>query len=426
MNSATAIEVRHLAKMYRVYNRPADIFWELLARRPRHQQFWALRDVSFDVRRGEVVGVIGRNGAGKSTLLKILAGTLDKTAGEVVVQGRISAILELGTGFHPEYSGRENITMGGMCLGMSRDEIRGKLDSIIDFSELREVIDRPFKTYSSGMQARLTFSTAISVEPDVLIIDEALAAGDALFAAKCHQRIRAIAAGGATVFFVTHGLGIVYDLCTQALLFHRGELLLQGEPRRVGAAYERLLEEERSGAKMAVTDSAPAAAAESTIVAFRVGAQDDAASDAEILDMAILDADGSPVSGLFHGESYTVRSRCLCRRDCPRLTMGFRVRNTQGRVIYGTATFLQGAAVAGKAGEIVEVLFSWDCWLNSGSYLLDGGVGHRQGENDYQMIHHLRDGRAFTVHCPKRFNGEVDFRSTVVSVTTHAECLPCG
>jgi len=292
-----AIVVRNLSKAYKVYDRRSSVLLEMITGRPRHREAWALRDISFTVQRGEVVGVIGRNGSGKSTLLKILAGTLDRSGGDVEIDGKISAILELGTGFHPDYSGRENIIMGGLCLGMSRQEMERKADSIIDFSELRAVIDQPFKTYSSGMKARLTFAVAISVEPDILIVDEALATGDQFFVAKCIQRIEQLCQSGATVFFVSHSLSLVERLCQRALWIDQGQMLCDGPARTVCREYEISNLSERQRVRQQVSNAAADSAPEP--------AQPLGTGEARILDLTIRDEDGQPCTVLQAGKAYT-------------------------------------------------------------------------------------------------------------------------
>jgi lipopolysaccharide transport system ATP-binding protein len=252
--SDTAIRAASLGKVFRVWRHPSDILKEALTGRRHHSEFAALRDVSFDVTRGSVVGIMGRNGAGKSTLLRIIAGTLDATSGSVLVAGRISAILELGTGFHPEYSGRENVFLGGLCLGLTRAEIAQRLDEIVAFAELEEFIDQPFRTYSSGMQARLTFSVATAVDPDILIIDEALAVGDARFQLKSFDRVRQFRRQGKSILLVSHSIDQVVSICDRAILLERGSIFAQGEPSLVGNIYHELL----FGPQVAATEPLPA------------------------------------------------------------------------------------------------------------------------------------------------------------------------
>jgi ABC-type polysaccharide/polyol phosphate transport system ATPase subunit len=360
-----AIKISKLRKDFKIYTHPRQIIGELLLGR-KVPLFTALDDINFSVGKGEVVGIMGRNGAGKSTLLRIIAGTLDASAGSVEVNGRISAILELGTGFNPQYSGRENILAGGACLGMSRKEIAAKMDTVIDFSELRAFIDQPFKTYSSGMQARLTFAVAIAIEPEILIVDEALAVGDAAFQAKCYARIREFRETGGSILLVTHAENIITRFCDRAVLLEHGHMLMDDRPDKVVSAYmEMIYARKRSAAarsgvevstpcvsggqggfdftspegrtackaevmrKLGLSPAAPQG------LAKRIGN----AEAAEILDLFILDEKGNKVTLLESGGRYRLAVVILFYADLHEYAFGFNIYDGYGTLVFGINTF---------------------------------------------------------------------------------------
>jgi len=390
--TASAICVRHVAKRFELYQRPQDMMIELLTRRPRHVEHWALRDVSFDVAPGEVVGIMGRNGAGKSTLLKILTGTLARTAGEVSVNGRISAILELGTGFHPEYSGRQNVYMGALCLGMSRAEIERKFDWIVDFSELADVIDRPFKTYSTGMQARLMFSTAVAIEPEILIVDEALAVGDARFQRKCFDKFREFRNLGKTILLVTHSQEIITSMCSRAILLEQGQVVADSDPRYVSKYYHRLLfggdqaPGEESPVQEAVAEPMPAAEVPPSPIVERGGEMRYGDRAVELTAMDVASADGQTVLRIDSGTSFKFRARLEAREDVPSPVVGFLVRDLRGLVVFGTDTQLQGLHLpALRQGEALDVEMAGRMWASPGLYSLTAGCARANG-----MQHDMR------------------------------------
>lgn len=409
--SEFAIRVANLTKEYKKYSRPLDMLLEIISGKPRHTAFRALDNISFDVKRGEVVGLIGRNGAGKSTLLKILAGTLDKTSGEVEVNGKISAILELGTGFHPQYTGRENIVMGGMCLGMSREEIESKIPSIIEFSELRDFIDQPFRTYSSGMQARLTFSVAISVLPEIFIVDEALAAGDALFQEKCFRRIREIVSSGATVFFVSHSMSTIIELCDSAILFSKGQLLLKGSPREVGYAYDQILAQERH---LAATGKIA-----SNILSVGPGRKQTTPhpdAKVEIESLQLVDHEGVPVATAARGVEYAIRVVIHCFADIPDISISFKIETPSGLAVYGLQTALLGRHITAHKGKRITVNFGFPCMLQTGQYLIGGGVAEMLGDSNFTVISLMRAAHAFEVTGRQTFAGVADLGGCISSI----------
>jgi lipopolysaccharide transport system ATP-binding protein len=238
-----SIHAKDVSKVYRLYNEPAgrlkEIIWR--GRRSYHLDFWALKNISFKVKKGSTVGVIGRNGSGKSTLLQLIAGIVAPTSGEIEVSGRVSALLELGSGFDPEFTGRENVFMNGSILGLDRDEISMRFKDIEKFAGIGNFMDQPVKLYSSGMYVRLAFATAINVDPDIMLVDEALAVGDIVFQHRCMSKIREIQQKGKTIFFVSHDIGAVQKLCTEAVLLEKGEVLCNGDPEEVVQEYYKII-----------------------------------------------------------------------------------------------------------------------------------------------------------------------------------------
>lgn len=383
--SDAAISVRQLGKAYRLYAHPRDMLFEALSGKTRHQDFQALDDISFDVAHGSVVGLMGRNGAGKSTLLRIIAGTLDATSGQVHTAGRIAAILELGTGFHPDYTGRENIYLGGLCLGLSRKEVQSRVDEVIAFSELQDHIDRPFRTYSSGMQARLTFSVATCVDPDILIIDEALSVGDARFQLKSFDRIREFKRRGKSILLVSHSINHITSLCDHAILLDGGKLLKQGEPNAVGNAYHELLFGVPKGP--AVLPDPVAETGEADGIALP---QSETASDREhrygdgaarIVSFRLTDRAGQTVTRLQSCDHYVAEVVIRAMRRTEELCVGILVRNHRGQDIFGSDMLVAGVPLIAPMSPDAEVTVRVSLRANmaAGDYFFTAGLARADG-----------------------------------------------
>ena len=356
-------------------------------RRSYHQEFWALRDISFEVGQGETVGIVGANGSGKSTLLQIITGTLAATTGGVKTEGRISALLELGSGFNPEFTGIENARMNAALLGISRDEIDALMPAIEAFAEIGAFLHQPVKTYSSGMYVRLAFAVAVAVDPEILIVDEALAVGDAVFQHRCQRRIRQMRERGATVLFVSHDAAAVRALCSRAILLDRGRMIAEGKPSDVFNRYQRIVMSrerdydeqvmeaaETTGACLTIDAGADAPAAPANY-AYRHG---DGA--ARVVGIDLCGADSRPAGTIESGEDVTVRVRFRCERALEIPVCGILIRDRHGIHVYGTNTLMQRAdADAAHAGDELEAAFRFNCRLAPGQFSITIAVHSPDG-----------------------------------------------
>jgi lipopolysaccharide transport system ATP-binding protein len=401
---ARMIRVNAISKRYRLYHRPADrlLQWVLPSRRgPEH---WALRDVTFDVAAGSSMGIVGPNGAGKSTLLKILTGTTQATSGDWTVEGRVASLLELGMGFHPEFTGRQNVTFGARMAGLDDAELDERFPTIVDFAELGSFIDQPVRTYSSGMLLRLGFALASSVEPDVLIVDEALAVGDLHFQQKCLTRIRRLHETGATILFVSHDPSLVKKFCHEAILLDQGRMIDRGKPDAVIDFYTAMLAERyREGGRGARTVRAGAEEPSGD------GTERRAAGDDDVF-LPPLEVRGhrtgnfrAAITGVWleggaaHGNSRIVTTGALARlhvrwvalEAVPSATVGIAIKDRLGQEIYGVNTAYRQIAIEQvAAGEAVETIFEMPINLGEGLYSVTAAVhaGHDHTENCYDWI----------------------------------------
>lgn len=396
MSSNYAIEVEAISKIFPIYNKPVDRLKEAVffGKRDFHRKFRALNNVSFQVEQGTTMGIIGKNGSGKSTLLQIIAGTLNPSQGSVIKNGKVAAILELGAGFNPEFTGKENVFLNGAILGLSQEEIEDRYDEIVAFADIGDFIDQPVKTYSSGMFVRLAFAVAINVDPDILIVDEALAVGDIFFTHKCKNKMREIVDSGKTVLIVSHDILTIKSFCEKAILLEKGDVILQGTGEEVADYYQKSMHEENYQNR----SSKPKPQIDSTIIinegsnawfydeslindsSLRFGE-----GEARYVGIRLLKQDGEVASLFEHGEEVTIQASIEYSQDCGKeLEYGLIVRDINGIDIMGFNSHVMDIVLPPAKKETrLLVSFSFPLVLAPGSYSLALGLKERFPNTHY-------------------------------------------
>ena len=431
MSSDISIQVEGLSKCYHIYDRPRDRLLQML-RAGKHQyfrEFWALHDVSFSVRRGETVGIIGRNGSGKSTLLQMICGTVSPSTGTISTQGRVAALLELGAGFNIEFTGRENVMLNAAILGFSAQDMQARMAEVLEFSELGDFLDQPVKTYSSGMYARLAFSIAIHVDPDILIVDEALSVGDARFVAKCMRRIKEIKEQGTTILFVSHDVGSIRTLCERVVWLDKGRLVEQGDVFPVTGRYmEFMFQDEQTEEEIlhAEIESEQMSSIHANVeqegdtpLALSTAARDVSeirldsrpvthwgSHKGSILSAAVLDADGVRKNVHYWNSAIEVRIELCIPADIPRehLSVAFSIKDLQGSdLIVSTTHDFDGKVLPDM--ERFSVSFQLNNYLLTGKYLLVAALENRQ-HSDIHYYEYVEGAHYFSSLSDARLFGQ--------------------
>ena len=435
MQSNLAINVCDVTKIYRLYDKPIDRLKESisLTHKKYHKEFFALDKISFSVEKGSTVGIIGTNGSGKSTILKIITGVLNPTTGSVEVDGNISALLELGAGFNMDYTGIENIYMNGTMMGFSREQMEAKLPEILEFADIGDFVYQPVKTYSSGMFVRLAFALAINVEPEILIVDEALSVGDVFFQAKCYRRMEEIRKTGTTILMVTHDMGSVIKYCDKVILLNKGEFLAEGPAGEMVDLYKKILagrmdDLEADLAKRLDSNFSDMMELNNDInkthakeyhglmkdkISINQNKTEYGDGRAEIYDLGLLDSKGELTNLLLKGEEFTIREKIRFNANIESPIFTFTIKDKKGTELSGTNTMFEGVEVKPvKPGDEAVVEFKQKMTLQGGEYLLSMScTGFENGT--HVVYHRLYDVTFITVISNKNTVGVYDMESKV-------------
>lgn len=429
MDKNLAISVQGVSKIYKLYDKPIDRLKEAvsLTHKSYHRDFFALSDISFDVKKGETVGIIGTNGSGKSTILKIITGVLSPTTGTAEVSGNISALLELGAGFNSEYTGLENIYMNGTMMGFSRQEMERRMDDILRFADIGDFVNQPVKTYSSGMFVRLAFALAINVDPEILIVDEALSVGDVFFQAKCYRRMEEMMKNGTTILMVSHDMGSIIKYCDKVVLLNRGHFVAQGEAGKMVDLYKKILANQTDELAEALIEEKKEALGlpvEATVSDKRMKdrmnlnpeVQEYGDGRASFEDFGTLDARGNVTNLLLKGEMFTIRERVRFHAPIENPIFTYTLRDKKGTDITGTNTLFEGTEIKPvKDGDVYMVSFRQKMNLQGGEYLLSMScTGYENGE--HVVYHRLYNVLSLTVISNKNTVGFYDMGTEVEAV----------